>query len=152
MPNSRSSPFGAIRITASPLAQRLPPPRTGAFSCPQIARHFQEIGMAKRSSRSTNTARQNDAKVTNLFDSGWTPLGHAPGAGSAAGAGGRDQRYRRTVRPQSVNQRALIEAMAAHHLTLALGPAGTGKTYLAVTAAVEAIEAGKVGRIVLTRP
>jgi phosphate starvation-inducible PhoH-like protein len=35
---------------------------------------------------------------------------------------------------------------------LALGPAGTGKTYLAVTAAVEALEAGRVGRIVLTRP
>src|ERR1700732_3680913 len=104
--------------------------------------------MAKRSSRSTNTARQNDTKVTHLFEGGWTPLDHANGASGED----RDQSYRRTVRPQSVNQRALIEAIAAHHLTLALGPAGTGKTYLAVTAAVEAIEAGKVGRIVLTRP
>jgi phosphate starvation-inducible protein PhoH and related proteins len=56
------------------------------------------------------------------------------------------------VRPQSDNQRALVEAMAAHHLTLALGPAGTGKTYLAVSAAVAAMEANAVGRIVLTRP
>jgi phosphate starvation-inducible PhoH-like protein len=58
----------------------------------------------------------------------------------------------RTVRPQGENQRALIAALQKHHLTLALGPAGTGKTYLAVTAAVEALEAGRVGRIVLTRP
>jgi phosphate starvation-inducible PhoH-like protein len=104
--------------------------------------------MAKRPSRSTNTARQNDAKITNLFENGWTPLGHAGGAGGED----RDQSYRRTVRPQSANQRALIDAIGAYPLTLALGPAGTGKTYLAVTAAVEAIEAGKVSRIVLTRP
>jgi phosphate starvation-inducible PhoH-like protein len=102
--------------------------------------------MAKRSSRNAHAA-QHETKVTQLFDGGWSPLergGH--------GGDGRDQSYRRTVRPQSENQRALVDAMAAYHLTLALGPAGTGKTYLAVTAAVEAFEAGKVGRIVLTRP
>jgi phosphate starvation-inducible PhoH-like protein len=58
----------------------------------------------------------------------------------------------RTVRPQSENQRALVAAIESHRLTITLGPAGTGKTYLAVTAAVEALEAGRVGRIVLTRP
>ena len=103
--------------------------------------------MAKRSTRNTNAAHQHDAKVTSLLEGGWNPLDHAGG-----GAEDRDQSYRRTVRPQSLNQRVLVEAIAAHHLTLALGPAGTGKTYLAVTAAVEAFEAGKVGRIVLTRP
>src|SRR5258708_531521 len=112
-----------------------------------LGRHFQEIGMAKRSTRNTNAAHQHDAKVTSLFEGGWNPLDHAGG-----GAEDRDQSYRRTVRPQSLNQRVLVEAIAAHHLPLALGPAGTGKTYLAVTAAVEAFEAGKVGRIVLTRP
>jgi len=45
-----------------------------------------------------------------------------------------------------------MEAIERHHLTIALGPAGTGKTYLAVSAAVTAFEAGEVGRIVLTRP
>src|SRR5262249_50648095 len=109
---------------------------------------LQEIRMAKRSSRNTNAAPQHDAKVTSLFERGWSPLDHfVRGDGEE-----RDQSYRRTVRPQSDNQRRLVEAIAAHHLTLALGPAGTGKTYLAVTAAVEALEAGKVGRIVLTRP
>jgi phosphate starvation-inducible PhoH-like protein len=64
----------------------------------------------------------------------------------------REQSYRRRVRPQSEGQRWLMTAIEKHHLTLALGPAGTGKTYLAVSAAVAALEAGEVGRIVLTRP
>ena len=64
----------------------------------------------------------------------------------------REQSYLRRVKPQSENQRLLMEAIAQHTLTLALGPAGTGKTYLAVTAAVEALEAGEVNRILLTRP
>jgi phosphate starvation-inducible PhoH-like protein len=45
-----------------------------------------------------------------------------------------------------------MEAIDAYNLVLALGPAGTGKTYLAISKAVEALEAGKVGRIVLSRP
>jgi len=46
----------------------------------------------------------------------------------------------------------LIEAIDAKNLVMALGPAGTGKTYIAIAKAVEALEAGKVGRIVLSRP
>jgi phosphate starvation-inducible protein PhoH and related proteins len=64
----------------------------------------------------------------------------------------REQGYLRRVRPQSDGQRQLMEAIERYHLTIALGPAGTGKTYLAVSAAVAALEAGEVGRIVLTRP
>jgi phosphate starvation-inducible protein PhoH and related proteins len=64
----------------------------------------------------------------------------------------RQQSYRRKIRPQSDGQQRLMAAIERHNLTLALGPAGTGKTYLAVTAAVAALEAGEVGRIVLTRP
>jgi len=64
----------------------------------------------------------------------------------------REQGYLRRVRPQSDGQRRLMEAIEGCHLTIALGPAGTGKTYLAVSAAVAALEAGEVGRIVLTRP
>jgi phosphate starvation-inducible PhoH-like protein len=45
-----------------------------------------------------------------------------------------------------------MAAMDAKTLVLALGPAGTGKTYLAIAKAVEALEAGRVGRIVLSRP
>jgi phosphate starvation-inducible PhoH-like protein len=64
----------------------------------------------------------------------------------------REQSYRRKVRPQSDGQRRLMAAIERHNLTIAVGPAGTGKTYLAVSAAVAALEAGEVGRIVLTRP
>ena len=64
----------------------------------------------------------------------------------------RDQSYIRKIKPQNANQAALIEAMAKHHLVVAAGPAGTGKTYLAITAAVEALEAGRVDRIILARP
>jgi len=69
-------------------------------------------------------------------------------AGSDAG---REQGYLRRVRPQSDGQRELMEAIQRYHLIIALGPAGTGKTYLAVSAAVGAFEAGAVGRIALTR-
>mgnify|MGYP001240519055 CR=1 FL=1 len=75
-----------------------------------------------------------------------------PGAGWDPIDGCRDQSYVRRVRPQSEGQRRLMEAIDRHTLTVALGPAGTGKTYLAVTAAVEALEAGAVGRILLSRP
>jgi len=64
----------------------------------------------------------------------------------------RDKSYVKTVRPRTDGQRALMEAIASHNLTLAIGPAGTGKTYLAITAAVEALEKGKVEKIILSRP
>lgn len=64
----------------------------------------------------------------------------------------RDQSYVKNVKPKSEGQKALIEAMQSHNLVFAIGPAGTGKTYLAISAAVEAFEAGKVDRIILSRP
>lgn len=64
----------------------------------------------------------------------------------------RDKSYVKTVRPRTDGQRELMEAIASHNLTMAIGPAGTGKTYLAICAAVEALEAGKVDKIILSRP
>jgi phosphate starvation-inducible PhoH-like protein len=64
----------------------------------------------------------------------------------------RDQRFVRKVRPQSDNQALLLTAMDAANLVVASGPAGTGKTYLAIAKAVEALEADRVARIVLSRP
>jgi phosphate starvation-inducible PhoH-like protein len=64
----------------------------------------------------------------------------------------RDQSYIRTIKPQTPNQAVLLEALAKNNLVIAAGPAGTGKTYLAIAAAVEALEAGRVDRIVLSRP
>jgi phosphate starvation-inducible PhoH-like protein len=64
----------------------------------------------------------------------------------------RDQAYVKNVQPKSEGQAKLMEAIDRSHLVLALGPAGTGKTYLAIAKAVEYLRAGKVGRIVLCRP
>lgn len=72
----------------------------------------------------------------------WSPLGSEQ----------RDQSYVRTVRPKSAGQERLMAAMDEYNLTIALGPAGSGKTYLAISAAVEALEAGRVERIILSRP
>lgn len=64
----------------------------------------------------------------------------------------RDKKFIKNVKPRSDGQQLLMDAIASHNLSLAIGPAGSGKTYLAVTAAVEALESGAVERIVLSRP
>lgn len=64
----------------------------------------------------------------------------------------RDKKYVKNIKPRSEGQKALMEAIDNFSLTLAMGPAGTGKTYLAIAAAVEALEAGEVDRIILSRP
>jgi phosphate starvation-inducible PhoH-like protein len=62
------------------------------------------------------------------------------------------QRNGRQLRPRTLRQKAFLEAMEAHPLTLALGPAGTGKTFLATVQAVRQLQERRVERIVLTRP
>jgi phosphate starvation-inducible PhoH-like protein len=62
------------------------------------------------------------------------------------------RRYIHHVRAKSANQAALLESLVGSSVVVALGPAGTGKTYLAIAKAVEALEDGKVQRIVLCRP
>src|SRR5580658_2653202 len=64
----------------------------------------------------------------------------------------RSAGVKRTVQPRSVNQRRYVEAIEKNDRTFGVGPAGTGKTYLAVAMAVSAYNAKKVSRIVLVRP
>ena len=95
--------------------------------------------MAKRAARRAKLHAIDSARIHNVvFEN--TP------------ANDRDQSYIRKIRPRSDNQRLLMEAIEAKPLTVALGPAGTGKTYLAISAAVEALEGGSVSRILLSRP
>lgn len=59
---------------------------------------------------------------------------------------------KKVLAPKTVNQRRYVDAIENHDLTFGIGPAGTGKTYLAVAMAVSALLNKRVGRIILTRP
>ena len=58
----------------------------------------------------------------------------------------------KTIRPKTLNQKRYVDAIDAHTVVFGIGPAGTGKTYLAVAKAVQALQAKQVNRIILTRP
>ncbi len=58
----------------------------------------------------------------------------------------------RTIRPKTLNQKRYVDAIDKHTVVFGIGPAGTGKTYLAMAKAVQALQAKKVTRIILTRP
>ena len=102
--------------------------------------------MAKRSARykSRESAFSDDENVHPLFPprGGWTPRDNEA----------RDRKYVKNVRAMSPAQQRLMNAIDERAVSLALGPAGTGKTYLAIAKSVEALETGRVGRIVLSRP
>ena len=107
--------------------------------------------MAKRSMRSkSRDSAYAQENVHPLFpgrpnqSKAWTP--HDPDGQF------RDRKYVKNIRAMSPAQQQLMDAIDAQSVVLALGPAGTGKTYLAIAKAVEALEAGKVQRIVLSRP
>ena len=104
--------------------------------------------MAKRSmrSKSRDSSYAFQENVRPLFPGRqqWTP--HDPDGQF------RDRKYVKNVRAMSPAQQQFMDAIDAQSVVLALGPAGTGKTYLAIAKAVEALEAGKVQRIVLSRP
>jgi phosphate starvation-inducible PhoH-like protein len=58
----------------------------------------------------------------------------------------------RTIRPKTLNQKRYVDAIDRHTVVFGIGPAGTGKTYLAMAKAVQALQAKEVNRIILTRP
>ncbi len=86
---------------------------------------------------------------------GFPVAGGADAASAAGGTGGGEvivQTQRGGIRGRGPNQRQYLDNIRASDLTFGIGPAGTGKTYLAVASAVEALHAGSVRRIVLVRP
>ena len=58
----------------------------------------------------------------------------------------------RTIRPKTLNQKRYVDAIDTHTIVFGIGPAGTGKTYLAMAKAVQALQTKQVNRIILTRP
>ena len=97
--------------------------------------------MAKRSARQKARELQyhEPATVHPLFppDRGWSPHDHNRDVDA------RDRKYVKNIRAMSAQQQALIDAIEERAVVLALGPAGTGKTYLAIAKAVDALEKGK---------
>jgi phosphate starvation-inducible PhoH-like protein len=106
--------------------------------------------MAKRSARRL-ARRAPDAygsvegdNVRRLFDEpAWSPIVEEEP---------RETKYRKNIRPQNDAQASLMDAIDRASLVFAAGAAGTGKTYLSIAKAVEALESGRVRRIVLSRP
>ncbi|MDE2134082.1 MAG: PhoH family protein [Alphaproteobacteria bacterium] len=102
--------------------------------------------MAKRSARykSREANFTDDENIHPLFPvrCGWNPHDGDP----------RSRKYVKNVRAMSPVQQRLMDAIDERSVAVALGPAGTGKTYLAIAKAVEALESGRVGRVVLSRP
>jgi len=104
--------------------------------------------MAKKSRKSRN--QQNNHKENIIHPSsfksdGWHPLDNEID-------GRRDQKYVKNIKPRSKGQEILMQSIEDYSLTMAIGPAGTGKTYLAIASAVQALEKGEVERIILSRP
>jgi phosphate starvation-inducible PhoH-like protein len=94
---------------------------------------MKEVPLGKRISRKT---ARNESEIHSLFAERLRAESH----------------YTRNIKPKSLNQARFIEALDEFSMVLGLGPAGTGKTYLAVSKAIEALENGDVNRIVLCRP
>lgn len=102
--------------------------------------------MAKKSRRNSRNYNQNNVVHTDFHEpTDWHPL-------DAEIDRNRDKKYVKNIRPRTDGQAQLMEAIGKYSLTLAIGPAGTGKTYLAIAKAVEALEAGRIERIILSRP
>ncbi|WP_448253904.1 PhoH family protein [Ottowia oryzae] len=79
-------------------------------------------------------------------------VGDGPAVGEAGDGTSALATRRADLKARTVNQGAYLDNIASHDITFGIGPAGTGKTYLAVACAVDALERQTVQRIVLTRP
>ncbi len=105
------------------------------LSAKPISTQDVQLGLVELKKSPRTTAAANDADGDSVL----------PGS-----AGLRTRRA--DLHGRTPNQRAYLQTIAAHDITFGIGPAGTGKTYLAVAAAVDALERDAVQRIVLTRP
>ncbi len=105
--------------------------------------------MTKKSRKSNRKNNQSDFQVVpgdfGHKSADWHPLDDDIN-------GRRDKKYVKNIKPRSKGQAELMESIRSQSLSMAIGPAGTGKTYLAISLAVEALEKGEVERIILSRP
>lgn len=98
-----------------------------------------------RKNRNNNSCKENVVHPSSFKKDGWHPLDEEID-------GRRDQKYVKNIKPRSEGQEMLLQSIKNYSLTMAIGPAGTGKTYLAIASAVEALEKREIERIILSRP
>ena len=115
-------------------------------SVERVRRIFQDFEALRRQGVNPHNGELNGMLRLVVADPA-TTLRAVADAGKQRSAG-----IKRTVQPRSLNQRKYVEAIEQHDMVFGVGPAGTGKTYLAVAMAVAAVNAKKVSRIVLVRP
>jgi phosphate starvation-inducible PhoH-like protein len=115
-------------------------------SVARVQRVFQDFEALRRQGINPHNGELNGMLRLVVADPA-TTLRSLADAGKQRSAG-----VKRTVQPRSLNQRRYIEAIEQNDMVFGVGPAGTGKTYLAVAMAVAALNAKKVSRIVLVRP
>jgi phosphate starvation-inducible PhoH-like protein len=118
-------------------------PETGVARVRQV---FQDFEALRRLGVNPHNGELNGMLRLVVTDSA-TTLRSLADSGKQRSAG-----VKRTVQPRSINQRRYVEAIEQNDMVFGVGPAGTGKTYLAVAMAVAAMNAKKVSRIVLVRP
>ena len=137
----------------------------------QVEKEFPDLSIHARGNRITVQGPQSRAEeamqlINQLIDLARTgvELGHTDVTQSARIAretneGATDvlahpvlSRQGRTIRPKTLGQKRYVDAIDAHTIVFGIGPAGTGKTYLAMAQAVAALERNEVDRIILTRP
>jgi phosphate starvation-inducible PhoH-like protein len=100
-----------------------------------------------------DTGHQRDLTASMVKDAlRWASEASNDGMAAFANSDGALDTWRKTVTPKSKGQGDYIKALASHDVVFGIGPAGSGKTYLAVAKAVEALKAKRVERIVLSRP
>ena len=135
---------------AVPVAQRIVDlARTGQeFSVDDIRREFQNAGNRKRSPGTGPGQGRGQGQGAES--------GPGPGPGDDGGAGPDDQvvlaGLRKLIGSRSEGQKTYLEAIKNNDIVISIGPAGTGKTYLAVAAAIDAHRKNRVKRIILARP
>ncbi len=99
--------------------------------------------------RGQQVAPDNVRRTVEMLGSGEERLGESPAEVLSLDI---LSRRGKTIRPKTLNQKRYVDAIDAHTIVFGIGPAGTGKTYLAMAKAVQALQAKAVSRIILTRP
>ncbi|MCC7408686.1 MAG: PhoH family protein, partial [Phycisphaeraceae bacterium] len=122
----------------------------------QTARLLEQLSEAAVRRRPMDRQQLLDAIAASARQAGAPHAGRlnvgAPGSESSEAAGIEVYTRGRTVKAMTPGQADYLQAIAEHDLTFCVGPAGTGKTYLAVAAAVAMLKAARVRKLVLVRP